>query len=257
MRLLILGGTSEASALARALAQGACPGVEPLLSFAGRTKAPVPPPVPFRVGGFGGADGLARFLETEAIDAVIDATHPFARQMSANAAAAAEETGRALAIFTRPPWVAEPGCRWTEVADATAAALAIGAAPKRVFLTVGRLSVPAFAIAPQHHYVVRSIEDADGIEALPNATAIHARGPFDANAEELLMRQERIDVVVSKNSGGGATEGKLQAARRIDIPVILIRRPPPPAGVPVLIDLRACLDWIRAHAEASATERGV
>lgn len=257
MRLLILGGTTEASALARALAGGACPGVVPLLSFAGRTKAPVPPPVPFRVGGFGGADGLAHFLETEEIDAVIDATHPFARQMSANAVAAAERAGRALAIFTRPPWVAEPGCLWTEVDDAEAAARAIGEAPKRVFLTVGRLSVPAFAVAPQHHYVVRSIEDADGLEALPNARAIHARGPFSADAEELLMRQEHIDVVISKNSGGGATEGKLVAARRMGIPVILIRRPPPAVGVPVLTGLPDCLDWIRAHAEASATERGV
>ena len=257
MRLLILGGTTEASALARALAGGACPGVEPILSFAGRTRSPVPPPVPFRIGGFGGVAGLVRFLEAEGIDAMLDVTHPFARQMSAHAAAASRQTGRPLAIFTRSAWEAEPGQIWIDVDDAAAAARAIGREPKRVFLTVGRLSVPEFVVAPQHLYIVRSIEEADGLVDLPHAKAIHARGPFDANAEELLMRQEGIEVLVTKNSGGSATEGKLMAARRLGIPVIAIRRPPLPAGVPVLTDLPSVLGWIRAHGTSSGTERGV
>src|SRR5579863_2260702 len=148
MRVLILGGSNEASRLAARLAGDS--DFEPILSLAGRTKNPAPLPVPCRVGGFGGADGLAAYLAAEAIDVLIDATHPFAERMSANAVAAARQTKTPLVVFTRPPWTPAAGDRWTECKDASAAALAIGQTPRRVFLTVGRLQIPAFEAAPQH-----------------------------------------------------------------------------------------------------------
>ncbi len=248
MRLLLLGGTSEASALARLLAE--CGDVETRLSLAGRTSSPAAAPVPVRVGGFGGAQGLARYLKDERIDAVIDATHPFAAQMSRNAVAACEAARVPLAVLTRPAWTAGAGDRWIEVDSAAEAAAALGETPRRVFLTLGRLQAAAFAGLPQHHFVLRSI-DAPAPETLPaSVDVVLARPPFGVEDEIELMRSRRIDVVVSKNSGGGATSAKLEAARRLGLPVIMLRRPAVAARV-VFHALQDAVDWIEAHRSAS------
>jgi precorrin-6A/cobalt-precorrin-6A reductase len=244
MRVLILGGTSEASALARLLAGR--PDIEAVLSLAGRTAKPAPAPIAMRVGGFGGADGLARHLAEARVDAVVDATHPFAARMPHNAALACARLSLPLVALTRPPWTPIAGDRWIDAVDIAGAIAALGEAPRRVFLSVGRQSVPAFAAAPRHHYLIRAIERPDGLDALPCHELLLARPPFAAEDEERLMRAHRIDILVSKNSGGGATHGKIEAARRLHLPVVMIRRPARP-DVPMLHDAAAVLGWLDAH----------
>ncbi len=247
MRLLILGGTTEASALARQLAGRA--DLNPILSFAGRTQGLTAPPIPFRVGGFGGIAGLAAFLTEAKIDAVIDATHPFAAQMSRHAAVACQDLRVPLARFTRPPWGRHDGDRWICVPDMAAAVCALGESPRRVFLTIGGLQLGAFAAAPQHHYVVRSIDPPGPIAALPSHRLILGRGPFGLADEIALLREERIEVLVSKNSGGAATEAKLAAARALDIEAVMIERPPAEA-VRTFETVDAVCGWIEAHRPA-------
>jgi len=228
MRLLILGGTADASALAKVLANDAR--FKPTLSLAGRTVSPATPPIPFRIGGFGGADGLAAYLHNERIDALIDATHPFAARISANAVKAAEASGVPLASLARPAWVQRDGDRWISVPSPEAAAAALGETRRGVFLTVGRLELPAFAAAPQHRYVARVIDRPEGVPLPPDLAFIEARGPYDAEAELRLMHEGGFDVIVSKNSGGAATYGKIEAARALGLPVVMIERPEKPAG---------------------------
>jgi precorrin-6A/cobalt-precorrin-6A reductase len=247
VRLLILGGTTEASALARRISGRT--DLEPVLSFAGRTRGPVLPPIPYRVGGFGGIPGLQAFLAEAKIDAVIEATHPFATQMSHHAVVACQELGVPLARFTRPPWRAGEGDRWLSVPDMPAAVSALGHSPRRVFLTIGGLQLAVFAAGPQHHYVVRTIEPPDAIASLPSHRLILARGPFSVADEFALMRDERIQVLVTKNSGGAATEAKLAAARALQVEVIMIARPPAEA-VLTLETVDAILGWIEAHRPA-------
>jgi precorrin-6A/cobalt-precorrin-6A reductase len=242
--LLILGGTSEASALARQVAGR--PNVAAILSLAGATDEPAPTPIPRRIGGFGGADGLAAFLAREHIDAVVDATHPFASRMSANAVAACGATGTPLVVFTRPPWTREPGDRWIEVATIDDAVTAHGSQRRTVFLTQGRLQLAAFARAPQHRYIVRAIDRPAEIDALPDHKLILARGPFSVPDELALMNREGIEVLVTKNSGGSATYAKIVAARTLGIEVIIVRRPPAPEAE-TLHDLEAVLGWIDSH----------
>lgn len=243
MRLLILGGTSEATALARLLAADCRFAVT--LSLAGRTSEPAASPVPVRVGGFGGADGLARTLVEKGFDRLIDATHPFAARISANAAQAASQAGVPLLAIRRPAWEAGEGDCWIDVPDMAAAVEVLGPVPRRVFLTIGRQEVAAFAAAPQHAYVVRSIEPIGGTLPVPNLRTIEARGPFDAEAEEALMREAAIEMVVSKNAGGAATAGKLIAARNLGLPVVMIRRPFKP-DVPSVPDSGGAVAWLRA-----------
>src|SRR5579872_1490761 len=223
MRVLILGGSSEASRLAARL-EGES-GFAAILSLAGRTRNPAPPPIPFRIGGFGGAAGLAAYLRDERIDCLVDATHPFAERMSANAETAAAATDTPLLVFTRPPWAPAAGDNWRECADASDAAQALGAAPRRVFLTVGRLQLPAFEQAPQHDYLIRTIDPPEPPPNLPHWRLVLARGPFSVGDEISLMRAEAIDVLVAKNSGGEATRAKLDAARTLGLEAILIRPP--------------------------------
>jgi precorrin-6A/cobalt-precorrin-6A reductase len=246
LRLLLLGGTSEASELARRLSGRT--DVEATLSLAGRTKNPAASVLPMRVGGFGGAEGLTRHLRDNRIDAMIDATHPFATQMSANAVAACAAARVPLAVLTRPPWTPELGDRWREVGDAAEAAAALGAEPRRVLLTLGRLQAPAFRAAPQHHYVMRSIDAPDALP--PSVEVVLARPPFSLDDELNLMRSRRIDALVTKNSGGDATRAKLDAARRLALDVVMIRRPAV-AGGTVFYETDAALDWIEAHRAAS------
>jgi precorrin-6A/cobalt-precorrin-6A reductase len=247
LSLLILGGTSEASSLARRLANE--PGVAPLLSLAGATAKPAPAPIPQRVGGFGGAEGLAAFLRGKRIDAVIDATHPFAARMSANAVAAAHATSTPLVVFTRPPWTPQDGDRWIEVATIEDAVDALGAARRTVFLTQGRLQLAAFARAPQHRYIVRAIDRPGDIDALAESRLILARGPFTLADELALMREERIEMLVTKNSGGSATVAKIEAARTLGVGVVMVQRPKPPEAE-TLTDLDAVIAWIAAHRSA-------
>ncbi len=228
MNILILGGTAEATSLAKLIA--ADKRFSAVLSLAGRTERPAPQALPVRVGGFGGVDGLAAYLTAHGIDALIDATHPFAEQMSANAFAATQATGVRLITLTRPSWQAETGDRWTEVFGAEAAARAIGEAPKRVFLTVGRLQAPAFAACPQHDYLIRMIDPPEHPLPLPNHRILLARGPYDPLSEEALMRDHAIEVLVTKNSGGPHTYGKIIAARALGLPVILMATPLPTGG---------------------------
>jgi precorrin-6A/cobalt-precorrin-6A reductase len=241
LNALILGGTTEASALARKVAGDAR--LAPLLSLAGRTTNPQPQPIPVRVGGFGGIDGLVTFLRAEAIDAVIDTTHPYADQMSAHAVAACRETGVPLASLVRPEWTRETRDRWQVVADTEAAAEALGTEPRRIFLSLGRQDLHVFARAPQHHYLARLIERPDRATLPPDLRLLQARGPFDRADEERLLRSERIDVVVSKNAGGAATYAKIEAARALGLPVVMIARPHKPAGI-VMADVEACVAWL-------------
>jgi precorrin-6A/cobalt-precorrin-6A reductase len=243
MRLLILGGTTEASALARHIAGPT--DFDPILSLAGRTQNPVTPPIPFRTGGFGGVAGLEAYLTEAKIDAVIDATHPFAAQMSAHAVEACKDLSLPIAIFTRAAWRAVPGDRWVQATDMTTAVAALGDIPRRVFLTVGGLQLAAFAAAPRHHYLVRTIDPPD-LAALRNHRLILARGPFAVEDEIALMRDAGIDVLVTKNSGGKATAAKLAAARALGIEVIMVERPKS-EDVPAFEKLDAVMGWIEDH----------
>jgi precorrin-6A/cobalt-precorrin-6A reductase len=255
LRILILGGTTEARRLCERLEGDAC--VTPILSLAGRTKTPALPKCAYRVGGFGGIAGLMSYLQNESIDFVIDATHPFAEQMSAHAEAACSRTAIALALLTRAAWSAQDGDRWSEVESAQAAARALGESPRRVFLTVGRLQVPAFEAAPVHHYLIRSIDVPEPPPKLPNHRLLLARGPFSVEDELHVMMTEKIDILVSKNSGGEATYAKIEAARKLRIPVVLMR-PPARADVSTFHDLDAMLAFIRDIAHQRGTEpRGV
>jgi precorrin-6A/cobalt-precorrin-6A reductase len=244
MRVLVLGGTAEASALAAKLAERS--GIDATLSLAGRTTNPRPSPLPMRTGGFGGAEGLARWLSEHQTDAVVDATHPFAAMMSRNAAQACTRLGVPLLALRRPPWRAQPGDRWIEVATMADAVPALGAAPRRVFLTIGRLELAPFAAAPQHFYLVRSIEPIGEALAVPHLRTLRARGPFDEAGERALLESEHIEVIVTKNSGGSATYAKIAAARALGLPVVVGARPEKPA-VDHVASVAAALDWIEVQ----------
>jgi precorrin-6A/cobalt-precorrin-6A reductase len=252
-RILILGGTTEARQLAGRLAGR--PELDIVLSLAGRTVDPVRQPVPVRSGGFGGAEGLARHLEAEDIELLVDATHPYAAQISKNAAVAASSTGVPLIALRRPAWQPVEGDRWTEVEDAEAAVAALGAAPRRVFLALGRQEIGAFETASQHDYLIRSVDPVEPPLGVPSAEYILARGPFSEAAELVLLEEHRIDAIVAKNSGGSATYGKIAAARTLGIEVFLFRRPEPPAAR-TAEDVDEAVSAID-HWLAGASERGV
>lgn len=225
-RVLVLGGTAEARALAAAL--DADPGFAVVSSLAGRVRDPVLPVGEVRVGGFGGIEGLTAWLTQHRIDVVVDATHPFAATISANAAEATRRSGRALITLQRRAFEPRPGDRWTRVDSLAEAAQALSG--ERVFLTIGRQGVSVFADNPQW-FLIRAIDPPD-----PPLPARHElllrRGPFDLPAERALLAEHRIDVVVSKNSGGALTVAKLDAAREAGLPVVMIERPP--AGGPTV-----------------------
>jgi precorrin-6A/cobalt-precorrin-6A reductase len=247
LRVLILGGTTEASALARAVAGDAR--FAATLSLAGRTRTPVLPPIPHRIGGFGGIDGLATLLREQAIDALVDATHPFAAQMTRHAVAAAAETGILLLRIARPAWQPEPGDRWLAAGNMAEAARLLGESPRRVFVTVGQQDLAPFAAAPWHRYLIRSVDPPAAASLPPDAEVITARGPFVEADEIRLLRQHRIDILVSKNSGGAATAAKLAAARGLGIPVVMVARPVSPACETVA-DADAAFAWLARHAGA-------
>lgn len=221
-RVLLLGGTAEASQLAHALASA---GIDAVFSYAGRTESPVTQPLPTRIGGFGGAEGLERYLRNEDVTHVVDATHPFAVQMSRNAIAACGAAGVALCAFERPAWTSGPGDDWRHVRDVAAAAAELPDAPARVFLAIGRQNLAAFATKPQHHYLLRLVDPPQHPLPVPDATVVIARGPFTESGDAALLRAHDIEVIVAKNAGGTGARAKLDAARALGLPVILIDRP--------------------------------
>jgi precorrin-6A/cobalt-precorrin-6A reductase len=238
MRVLVLGGTTEGAALARALAEG---GIDAVVSLAGRTADPAPLPLPVRVGGFGGAEGLADWLRQAGVTHVIDATHPFAARISANAVAACTTTGLPLVALERPAWAPVAGDRWTCVPDMAAATAALPARPATVFLAIGRQEIPAFA-GMAHRFVLRLV-DPPQTPLLPRATVIVARGPFTVAGDLALMREHGVQVVVSKNAGGAGARAKLDAARALGLPVVMVDRPAiPPRATVASVD--AALRWL-------------
>ena len=240
-RVLILGGTSEARRLATALV---AEGVDVLSSLAGRVVDPVVPPGEVRIGGFGGAAGLTAWLQAHPVQSLVDATHPFAATMTVSAAAAAEATGIPLLRLQRPGWSPQPGDDWRWVDTPAEAALTV-AGFGSVFLTTGRRGLGAFA-GLTGRCLVRSVDPPD--PPLPErTTVVLARGPFAVSDELALMRQHAVDVVVTKDSGGGMTAAKLAAARRLGVPVVLIRRPPIPLGVPTVATVEEAVAWVRAR----------
>lgn len=202
------------------------------LSLAGRTKSPVLPNVACRIGGFGGASGLANYLKEHNINALICATHPFARKMPFNALEAGKIAGVHVLFILRPQWQPQAGDKWIEVENHGQATSLLGVGQKRVFLTVGRLELAEYATAPQHFYVVRSIDEV-AEKTLPNAEYITSRPPFSIENERELMQKYKVDYLITKNSGGADTENKLIAARELKIPVILIKRPVRPDALHV------------------------
>jgi precorrin-6A/cobalt-precorrin-6A reductase len=241
--VLILGGTGEARELARLL--DGQPGLRVISSLAGRVADPALPPGEVRVGGFGGVAGLARWLRDGQVSAVVDATHPFAETISANAAAACASAGTPLLSLVREPWAAGPGDRWHEVGSLPEAAALLPVLGKRVFLTTGRQGLAAFAGLDELWFLIRCVDPPSA--PLPAARqVILARGPYDAAAERDLMREHRIDVLVTKNSGGPLTAGKLTAARELGAEVVVVRRPPL-AEVPRCSTAAAAASWVARH----------
>lgn len=244
-RILILGGTTEAVELARLLE--ADPGCRPITSLAGRTSTPHPVPGEVRIGGFGGADGLAAYLASQNIDMLVDATHPFAATMSRNATDACRRVGTPWLRLDRPPWAQGAGDRWIDVDDADGAARSLPTDVQRIFLSIGRQDLAPFSARTDVAFLVRMIEPPSERLPLARCELILARGPFEAGEEEALLTRHRIDMVVSKNSGGDATYGKIVAARRLGLPVVMIARPPAPDG-PSVPTASAAMGWIVAGA---------
>lgn len=246
-RLLILGGTGEAVDLAGRAAARFGDQVRITTSLAGRNADPVTPPGAIRIGGFGGVDGLRRYLEDAAIDLLVDATHPFATQISANAVAAARSSAAIPRVaLVRPPWRPQPGDDWRIVDDAEEAAALLPSVGSVAFLTVGPGELAAFRSVEGVAFAIRMIEPPAEPLTLQETVLILGKGPFDLENERALLQEHRIDVLVTKNSGGAATEAKLTAARAAQIPVLMIDRPPPPSG-PRVKSVDAALDWIAAR----------
>jgi precorrin-6A/cobalt-precorrin-6A reductase len=240
MRALILGGTGDANQLADSLARAK---IDAVYSYAGRTKIPLPHALPTRIGGFGGAEGLADFIRRESITHVIDATHPFAAEMSRHAVTACAATKTPLIALERAPWTREASDNWIDVADIDAAVAALPNKPTRVFLAIGRQHIAPFAAKPQHAYTLRFVDAPDGALPLPNAKVIVSRGPFSLQGELELMRSHSIEWIVARNSGGTGARAKIDAARKLSLPVVMIARPALPAR-PRVESVDEVLAWL-------------
>jgi precorrin-6A/cobalt-precorrin-6A reductase len=239
---LILGGTTEGRTPAAAL-----PGLTVISSLAGRTTAPLLPPGEVRIGGFGGAEGLAAFVRERGVDVLIDATHPFAAQISANAANAATATGVPLLALRRPGWTERDGDDWHRVPDLASAAALAPQLGTRIFLTTGRQDIAAFAAADDRWFLARSVEPPDPPRPR-HLEVVLDRGPFTLDGERALLRTHRIDVLVSKDSGG--PDAKLTAAREARIPVVLIDRPPTPPAATTVSTVAEAATWLTEKAQA-------
>ena len=241
--LLILGGTGEALELAERCAQSM--DLRIITALAGRTHDPVTAAGELRRGGFGGSRGLARYLRREQVDVVIDATHPFAGQISAHVADACAALALPLLHLVRPPWIAEPQDRWYPVADAQAAAGLLSELGQRVFYAAGHKDVDYFINLPSLHFIVRLIEPPEPPLGLISYELILERGPFRIKDELDLLNRYRIDTIVCKNSGGAGGYGKLAAARVLRIPVVMIERPALSLG-PSVASVPDALDWLKS-----------
>jgi precorrin-6A/cobalt-precorrin-6A reductase len=245
LHLLILGGTAEARALAGDALARFGQRLRVTTSLAGRTRAPMEPAGALRRGGFGGPAGLGAYLQTARIDLVIDATHPFATRISGAAKEACDAEGIPLLALARPPWIAQPGDRWIDAADADAAAAALPDLGRRVFLTIGQGELGAFSSLDRIHFLVRLIDPPPAALPLHAYEIVLGRGPFTVEGERLIMARHAIDVLVAKASGGASTAAKLEAARALGIPVVMLRRPARESGESVE-RVADALDWI-AH----------
>ena len=246
MRVLILGGTTEARELATRCAGTA--GLEPITSLAGAVAAPRLPAGDVRIGGFGGAERLARYLREAAIAAVVDATHPFAAVITTSALTAARVADVPLVVLRRPGWTRRPGDTWWPVDSLAGAAALLPALGERVLLTTGRRSLAAFADVDRCWFLSRSVDPptaGEGLRVPRRLTVLLGRGPFTIDAERALLAEHRIDVLVTKDSGGGAA--KLTAARERGIPVVLVDRPPVPSGAQVVATVAEAHAWLLAR----------
>lgn len=254
--VLILGGTSEAYRLAETLhgsGDGAGSGRRVISSLAGRTAQPRLPAGEYRIGGFGGVDGLVAYLRGEGVGAVVDATHPFAGQMRWHAASACAAAGVPLLRLERPAWQAGPGDRWSEVDDwpAAVAQLASAVPPaRRVLLALGRQELAPFAALDGVHFLIRSVDPPEPMPPFASAELLLARGPFTLADERELLVRHAIDTIVCKNSGGDATDAKLAAARELGVRVLMRRRPPQPDS-PTVATVAAAAQWLAARADDS------
>lgn len=241
-KILLLGGTADALRMADALAQA---GLAAVYSIAGRTEAPRLPDMAHRIGGFGGVEGLTQYLRAEKITHVIDATHPFAAQMSRHAVQATTALSLPLIALERAPWTAAPGDRWRFFNDIPAMAAALPTTPTRIFLAIGRQNLADFSACPQHNYLLRLV-DAPGNLPLPNTTVVVSKGPFTPEGDLALMREHSTQMVIAKNAGGTAAQAKLDAARFLGLPVWLADRPALPprqtANTPAEV-----IDWLAHH----------
>jgi precorrin-6A/cobalt-precorrin-6A reductase len=247
-RALLLGGTGDANALAQALARAR---IDAIYSYAGRTQIPLGHVLPTRIGGFGGAAGLADYIRQEAITHVIDATHPFAAEMSRHAVESCAATNTPLMALERAPWARTIGDNWIEVADIDAAVAAMPNAPAHVFLAIGRQHIAPFAAKPQHAYTLRFVDTPEGALPLSNAEVIVSRGPFTLEGDRALMALRGIDYLVARNSGGGGSRAKIDAARELGIPVIMIARPALPER-PRVESVEEVMAWLAHDARLGA-----
>lgn len=240
VRVLILGGTAESRTLAEIVQQ--MRGIEAISSLAGRVAAPIEPVGQVRIGGFGGVDALTTWLRNNRIDAVVDATHPYAATMSARAAEACRSVGVPILALVRPRWTAQEGDRWSTVSSIAEAASAIDPG-SRVFLTVGRQGVHRFAEIEHSWFLIRAIDAPTG-PVPPRMTLMLRRGPFDLGDEEAILRENRIDLLITKNSGGAMTRAKLDAARAASVPVLVVDRPATTSAVPTVDDVASAVEWL-------------
>ena len=237
MRVLLLGGTAEARALAKTLR----PHVDIISSLAGRVPEPALPVGPLRIGGFGGVDGLRRWLQEERIDAVVDATHPFAATMTAHAAEVCGELRIPHLVLARPAW--DPGSAIIVRSDTEAAEIVAQKRYSRVFLTTGRSGVSAFADSDAW-FLIRAVTEPDAAVLPHRYQLLLSRGPYHYDDEFAIMREHRIDALVTKNSGGDMTRAKLDAAAALGIPVVMVARPRLPAGVAAVGTVQEAADWV-------------
>lgn len=241
LRVLILGGIGDAVELAIKIAN--IPGIEVITSLAGRTREPANLPGNVRTGGFGGVPGLTNYLREMQIDLLIDATHPFANQISENAAAATQEVGIPRLMVIRPPWEKLEDDDWLEVEDNLAAATALANRAKRVFLTIGRQEIGTFAHLQEIWFLMRMIDPPNTDVIVPPGLILCDRGPFNLENEQEILLKYNIDTIVSKNSGGNATYPKIIAARKLGIKVVMVNRPPVPPGKQVA-DVDSACKWL-------------
>ncbi|HEV2547398.1 MAG TPA: cobalt-precorrin-6A reductase [Stellaceae bacterium] len=252
--LLILGGTGEAAALAAAALARYGDQLLVTSSLAGTTRAPTPLPGCVRVGGFGGAAGLADYLTAAAVEMVIDATHPFAARISAHAQQACVALGVPRLVLRRPEWTRHPGDRWIEVESAAAAAARLPALGQRAWLTIGARELDAFAELSGIHFLIRTIDPPAHPPPLASYEIIAGRGPFTLASERHILERHAIDVLVARASGGAATEAKLVAARELGLPVLMLRRPPAPCG-PSVTSVEDALAWLAGELARARTGR--